>query len=273
MREGSDNMSTPITVALDHLTIGYQARDEVRTVAVDLNATVPPCAVTCLLGPNGAGKSTLMRTMAGLLHPLSGSVTIDNTPVGKLHPHELARKIGVVLTGRASANAMTIEELVALGRTPYTNYWGHLTDNDRRIVDEAISRIGAHTLRHRLVTSLSDGEMQRIMIAKTLAQQTPVIILDEPTAFLDFPGKVGLMKLLHKLATEERKTVFLSTHDLDIALATADNLWLLDRSGALETGDVASIGASGSLDRLFAADGLKYNPKLRHFEIFEPKRL
>lgn len=267
MKAESDNTTQVHTIALDDLTTGYRTREGVRIVANNLTETVPQGAVTCLLGPNGAGKSTLLRTMANLQPPISGCVRIDGMPVDRIPAHDLSQLVGIVLTGRGSTSAMKTEELVGLGRTPYTNYWGRLTAEDRRIVDEAVSQVGADNLRGRLVSSLSDGEMQKIMIAKTLAQQTPVIMLDEPTAFLDFPGKVELMKLLRRLATDDGKTVFLSTHDLDIALATTDYVWLLDRDGNLETGDVASVGKRGSLDRLFACDGLRYNPSLRHFEI------
>ncbi len=266
--KGESEITTPVhSIALEGLTTGYRTREGVRIVAKDLTETVPPGAVTCLLGPNGAGKSTLLRTMANLQPPISGSVRIDGIAVDKIPAHNLSQLIGIVLTGRGSTSAMRTEELVGLGRTPYTNYWGRLTADDRRIVDEAITQVGADNLRGRLVSSLSDGEMQKVMIAKTLAQQTHVIMLDEPTAFLDFPGKVELMKLLRRLATDDGKTVFLSTHDLDIALAMTDYVWLLDRDGNLETGDVATVGERGSLDRLFACDVLRYNPSLRHFEI------
>ena len=267
MKAESDKTTAVHSIALDDLTTGYRTREGVRIVAKNLTEAVPPGAVTCLLGPNGAGKSTLLRTIANLQPPISGCVRVDGMPVDRISAHDLSQLIGIVLTGRGSTSAMKTEELVGLGRTPYTNYWGRLTAEDRRIVDEAISQVGADNLRGRLVSSLSDGEMQKIMIAKTLAQQTPVIMLDEPTAFLDFPGKVELMKLLRRLATDDGKTVFLSTHDLDIALATTDYVWLLDRDGNLETGDVESVGQRGSLDRLFACDGLRYNPSLRHFEI------
>lgn len=266
MKESSERLEGHC-VALDDLTIGYRTREGVRVVASGLNETIPPGAVTCLLGPNGAGKSTLLRTIANLQPPVSGCVRIDGKPVDRIGLHELSRLIGIVLTGRGSTTAMKTEELVGLGRTPYTNYWGHLTEEDRRIVDEAMTEVGADGLRGRRVASLSDGEMQKVMIAKTLAQQTPVIMLDEPTAFLDFPGKVELMRLLRRLAENDGKTIFLSTHDLDIALATTDYVWLLDRDGSLETGDVETVGRAGSLDRLFACRGLRYNPSMRHFEI------
>ena len=255
------------SIRLDNLTTGYRTREGIRIVAKNLNGEIPTGAVTCLLGPNGAGKSTLLRTIANLQSPISGCVCIDNVPIDKIPLRELSRLIGIVLTARGSTTAMKTEELVGLGRTPYTNYWGRLTAKDRMIVDEAISAVGADNLRGRLVSSLSDGEMQKIMIAKTLAQQTPVILLDEPTAFLDFPGKVELMRLLRRLARDAEKTVFLSTHDLDIALATTDYVWLLDGCGDLETGDVETLGRKGSIENLFACRGLSYNSSLRHFEI------
>ena len=170
-------------ISLDNLTTGY------GTVAVSrsLNGTIPAGRLTCLLGPNGAGKSTLLRTIAAFQPPLEGSVRIGGRPVDTWSQTELSHTIGVVLTERIMVTETNVEELVRMGRSPYTGFFGRLTDADRSIADRAIALTGIGELRKRNVSGLSDGERQKALIAKVLAQETPVILLDEPTAFLDYP--------------------------------------------------------------------------------------
>ena len=172
---------------------------------------------------------------------------IDGRPLLRLPRQERARVISVVLTGRPQVGSLTAQEVVALGRSPYTGFFGRLREADRRVVREALDDMGVAPLARRNVATLSDGEMQKVMIAKSLAQQTPVILLDEPTAFLDFPGKIDLMLLLQRLAHEERKTILLSTHDLETALQTADRLWLL-ADGALHDGTPHELADQGFID-------------------------
>jgi iron complex transport system ATP-binding protein len=214
-------------VQLDNVSIGYRTRQGTRQVATALTAAIRQGELTCLLGRNGVGKSTLLRTLAGFLPPLAGTITIKGRPLASYTQRELACQLGVVLTERPTVWQMTVHELVATGRSPYTNFWGRLSSEDRLIVDQALEQVGISHLAGRQVSTLSDGERQKAMIAKALAQQTDIIYLDEPTAFLDYPSKVDTLLLLKRIATEHQKTIFLSTHDVELALQIADRLWLM----------------------------------------------
>ena len=243
-----------------------KANQGVHCVASDLNATACPGSLTCLIGHNGTGKSTLLRTIAHLQPALDGSVFIGPDDITMLRPSRLSRIISIVLTSRPDARNMTVEELVALGRAPYTGFWGRLSSDDRLIVRQSIESVGIAPMAERRVCSLSDGEMQKVIIAKSLAQQTPVILLDEPTAFLDFPGKIDLMLLLQRLAHEERKTILLSTHDLETALQTADRLWLL-ADGALHDGTPHELADLGFIDDYIGRKNVKFDRETLSIQI------
>ena len=237
-----------------------------RCVASDLNATALPGTLTCLIGHNGTGKSTLLRTIARLQSSIDGSVLIGDNDISTLKPTHLSRMLSIVLTSRPDVRNMTVEELVALGRAPYTGFWGRLSADDRRIVRHSIESVCITAMAERRVCTLSDGEMQKVMIAKSLAQQTPVILLDEPTAFLDFPGKIDLMLLLQRLAHEERKTILLSTHDLETALQTADRLWLL-ADGALHDGTPHELADRGFIDEYIGRKSVKFDKQTLSIQI------
>ena len=224
------------TIRIEKLSIGYQGRHSVKTVAEGITDSIHSGELTCLLGENGAGKSTLLRTLSGFLPPISGEITILGKPLRSYSERELATVIGVVLTERTNLQNMTVTELVGMGRSPYTGFWGRLSAQDRRKVDEALSLVGIPSLRDRMVQTLSDGERQKVMIAKALAQETPIIFLDEPTAFLDYPSKVEVLNLLGRLSREMGKTIFLSTHDLELALRVADRVWLMTKQGIVQAG-------------------------------------
>ena len=238
----------PHFVAIERLSIGYAARNKRHVVADALEAHAEGGTLTCLIGRNGSGKSTLLRTVARLQPKLGGRVELGGRDMTTFSPSQLARTLGVVLTSRPDASNITVGEVVAMGRAPYTGFWGRLSDADHRIVGEAMQSVGISHMSHRRVCSLSDGECQKTMIAKTLAQQTPYILLDEPTAFLDFTGKVELMLLLRRLAHEQGKTILMSTHDLEAALRTADRMWIL-ADGAITQGSPHELAERGDIER------------------------
>ena len=255
------------TIILENLSIGYRTKAGTRVVAEGLQAAVCSGELTCLLGANGIGKSTLLRTLSAFQPALSGEVLISGnstsltshlSPLTSLSDKELSRLIGVVLTEKPDIRNMTVRELVALGRSPYTGFWGTLHDQDWQVVDEAIDAVRIGQLRERMVHTLSDGERQKVMIAKALAQQTPIIFLDEPTAFLDFPSKVEMMQLLRRLAKEGQKTIFLSTHDFELALQVADRLWLME-SNQLNVGTPRELAQSGALARYVERPGISFD--------------
>lgn len=226
------------TIQLKDLSIGYKLHNgKTKTIASHINASVESGMLTCLIGRNGTGKSTLLRTMTGFIPPLEGQVILEGRDLSMLSATERARIISIVLTERPETDNITINELVGMGRLPYTNFWGTLQEEDRQIVDDAMQMIGIYELRNRKIGTLSDGEKQKAMIGKAIAQQTPVIILDEPTAFLDYPSKQETMLLLHQLAQELNKTIFLSTHDLNIAYQVADKIWCMGNDDGLRIGD------------------------------------
>ena len=224
-------MKNNSSVELNDLSIGYRSKQGVRVVAEGLTAQLQRGQLTCLLGENGVGKSTLLRTLAAFQPKLSGNIMIEGRELESYSERELARTIGIVLTEKPDVQQMTVMELVEMGRAPYTGFWGRLNDTDRKACEEAIALIGIGPLKDRMVQTLSDGERQKVMIAKALAQQTPVIFLDEPTAFLDYPSKVDMLLLLSRISREAQKTIFLSTHDLELALQVADVIWLMVERG------------------------------------------
>ena len=232
----------------------------------NVSLNVKPGEILGLIGENGAGKSTLLRALGGYEKPLKGTILYNGTAACDVAPAQLARHIAVVLTDNSVAAALTVRELVSLGRTPYTNFTGHLRQGDRVVVDWAINAVGVGSLAHRAVGTLSDGERQKCMIAKALAQETPVVMLDEPTAFLDFGSKVALFRLLQRLAGEMNKAVIVSTHDIELALRLTHRLWLID-GGTLYCGTADELSATGVLGAFIAGDGITYNSEEKKIEI------
>ena len=217
---------TPVMTAIttNRLTVGYRG----HRVVEDISLSLPSGRLVCLLGPNGAGKSTLLRTLCGFQPPIAGTVTISGNDITTMSAAEVARLVSVVLTDRPLTPSLTAAEMVGMGRAPYTGFWGRLSDDDRRLVSEAMQTVGIAPLATRRMGRLSDGERQKVMIAKALAQHTPVIVLDEPTAFLDYPSKVAVMKTLARLAHDEGKTILMSTHDLELAAQLGDELMKIE---------------------------------------------
>lgn len=261
--EGTDN----VTISLKNLSTGYVTRKKEIVISKQLNASLNRSEMICLLGPNGAGKSTLLRTLAGFQSSLGGEVLIMNRELKSYSNKELAKIISVVLTDNSGIRNMTAQEVVAIGRSPYTGFWGKMQEKDKKIVEKCMQWVGITNLAERKMQTLSDGERQKVMIAKAIAQETPIIFLDEPTAYLDYPSKVAMMLLLHRLAKALKKTVFLSTHDLEHALQIADKVWLLDKDKGLATGMPEDLCEEGKIEEYFSCEGLKFDSAACSFNI------
>lgn len=247
------------TIQLINLGIGYMTKHGVRTVAEGINGTIRKGELTCLLGANGVGKSTLLRTLSAFQPMTAGEVLIEGHDMTSFSDKEMSRLIGVVLTEKPDVRNMRVRELVSLGRSPYTGFWGTYSKEDLKIVDEAISLVGIDTLSRRMVHTLSDGERQKVMIAKALAQQTPVIYLDEPTAFLDYPSKVEVLQLLRRISREAGRTIFLSTHDVELALQLADTVWLMSHEEGMTVGTPRQLAQQGALSRFIEREGITFD--------------
>ena len=260
------------------LCIGYTGRGGRRTVHPGLDVQLFPGEMTCLMGRNGAGKSTLLKTLCGLLPPLDGEVRIEGRALGSYSPEQLAARIGVVLTERTQAGGISVYDLVSLGRYPHTGFFGTLREEDHAAVRAALETAGIAHKAGCHVAELSDGERQKAFIAKVLAQECPIILLDEPTAFLDVTSRLETMLSLRRLAHERNKAVLLSTHDLDVALQTADRLWLqpacpsdgmpdgtpdAGQAGNMVCGTPETLIADGSLERFFGGESIRFDPVSR----------
>ena len=264
------NSAAPVLRA-EKLAIGYHiSRREERLVASGLNVQMEAGEMVCLLGPNGAGKSTLMRTLAGLQPALAGEVWLDGARLESLSASERARRLSIVLTERVDVGNLSAFGLVSLGRHPYTGWSGGLGESDLAAIHWALDAVGATALAQRPVLELSDGERQKVLIARALAQQPKLILLDEPTAFLDLPRRVEMMSVLRTLARETGKAILLSTHDLDLALRSADRLWLLGGDGLLHAGAPEDLVLSGAFERAFASERVNFDAFAGSFRIERP---
>jgi iron complex transport system ATP-binding protein len=251
---------TEAVLATRDLSAGYHlGRGRTRNVLAGVGVALHAGEFACLLGPNGTGKSTLLRTLSRVQRPLAGAVLIGGADIRRLSQSELARRLAVVLTERVNAGIMSAYDLVGLGRYPHTGWAGRLTPRDHAVVRWAIDATGSADLAARNVQELSDGERQRVMIARALAQEPSVMLLDEPTAFLDLPRRVEITGLLRRLARETGLAVLLSTHDLDLALRTADTIWLVTPASELLTGSPEDLVLGGALEAAFRSDDLAFD--------------
>jgi iron complex transport system ATP-binding protein len=231
-------------IRLENITLGY----EERTLLKGASATFERGTLTALLGRNGAGKSTLLRIIAALGKAESGVVRLGGDDIKTLDSEQIARRISFVTTDKVRIPNLMCRDVVALGRAPYTNWIGRMQEIDREIVAEALAAVGMSDFACKTMDSMSDGECQRVMIARALAQQTPIILLDEPTAFLDLPTRHEVCSLLRRLAHEEGKTILFSTHDLDIAISQCDMAAIID-SPRLIYRPMAEVGED--VERIF----------------------
>ncbi|HRH37981.1 MAG TPA: ABC transporter ATP-binding protein [Flavobacteriales bacterium] len=239
---------------IEGLSIGFSGRELLRGASFELHAG----ETMALIGLNGTGKSTLLRTLAGLHVPSAGRVLLNGRPLHEMTNAERARQLSVVFTGKPEAGLLDVRTLVSLGRQPWTGSLGRLSAKDNARVDEAMDHAGVKGFAQRSLRSLSDGEGQKVMIACALAQDTPVMLLDEPTAFLDLVNRIAVMRLLVRIAKEQERGILFSTHDLAMAMQVCDRILLL-HDGALWCGTPAEAVSSGVLDRAFASQGLRFD--------------
>ncbi|TSA31714.1 MAG: ABC transporter ATP-binding protein [Porphyromonadaceae bacterium] len=234
------------------LAIGYLYSGRLPLVlARHLHLTIERGQVIGLLGPNGSGKSTLLRTLAGLQPTISGSVKVMGQTIRSNQVRQTARMLSVVLTDRIDVRNLTVFQLVSMGRYPYTDWLGRAGSNDNDRIRTALEQVRLQSYSNRFFNELSDGEQQRTLLAKALVQDTPLIILDEPTAHLDLSNRISIMRLLRTLADETGKSILFSTHDLDLAIHTADHLWLLQKGGVLLQGKPAELMAGEAFEDTF----------------------
>lgn len=239
------------SLQLKDLSIGYRLRrSNVKVVKNGLNASLRSGELTCLLGLNGAGKSTLLRTLCGFQDQISGEIFLLGRNLKDYTPSQIASTVAVVLTDRASGSGLTVREVVSLGRYPYTGYFGRLTPEDESIIDESLNAVGMSSFATEYLSGISDGERQKVLVAKALAQQCPVIILDEPTSFLDISSRIEIMQLLQKLAWSKDKSILVSTHDIELARRYADTWWLMGKD-SFHVGTPEELISSGTAGSLF----------------------
>ncbi len=256
-------------IKIESLTIGYEGKGSFLEVAHQINASVYAGELTSLIGPNGVGKSTLLRTLSKLQPSYEGRITLYGENLQEIRKERLATLLSVVLTERPSIYNISVKEMVAMGRNPYTNYWGTLSQKDERVIAEALEMVGIMDLSARKFETLSDGEKQKVMIAKALAQQTPIILLDEPTSFLDYPSKIELMQLLYRLTHEMQKTILFSTHDLDLAMQVCDKMALMS-SKEIIIGTPEDLSLNHQLSEFMSGKGMLFDYKTGLFKVKHP---
>lgn len=257
---------------ISNLKIGYDnGKAGQLFVAGPINLSLKAGELVCLLGPNGVGKSTLLRTLAGIQPALSGDIQMMGHTLRELKRKSLARMLSVVLTDSSGHGNLTVFELVSLGRMPYTGWFGVLNEQDKHIVLASMERTGIVHLRDKSIHSLSDGERQKMMIARALSQDTPLILLDEPTAHLDLPNRIDIMRLLQKLAHDTGKAIVMSTHELDLALQTADYIWLMSMGNKIFFGTPEDLVLNDTFAAAFSREGITFDRRHGVFKVAESK--
>jgi iron complex transport system ATP-binding protein len=256
-----------IAIELRNLTIGYHKGNYLLRILENLNAGLHKGELVCLVGENGVGKSTLLRTISGVQQPLSGDVLITGRSLHDISSLELARTISLVLTDRIYAGNLSVRELVALGRYPYTNWLGNLRQEDQKKIEWALEITGTQYLEDQLISELSDGQFQKTLIARALAQDSDMIILDEPTAHLDLVNKIIILKLLKDLASNTGKSILMATHELELSLQIADFIWMAFKKDRMVTGTPEDLIINGSFNKMIHHDAIHFDDLHGRFKI------
>lgn len=246
-------------LTLSGLTVGYRSGRHTTTVLSEVDGSVRPGRMVGLVGPNGAGKSTLLRSVAGLQPCLGGTVLLDGHPTTRMTRRQIARTLSAVLTDRIQVARLTSRDVVALGRHPHSGITGRQSTHDRQVIDESMAAVGATDLAEAFVGELSDGQRQRVMVARALAQEPSILLLDEPTSFLDPPGRIALLAMLRRICTERRIAVVVCSHDIEPVMRYADTLWVAGHDTSVITGAPEDLARSGWLEKAFRTEGITFD--------------
>lgn len=251
---------------IKNLDIGYSTKGQKKPIQTNLNLSLNEGEMICLIGPNGSGKSTLIKTLGSIIHQLKGDIFIRDIRLSEMNQNQLSQTIGLVLTDHFDVMHLKAIDVISMGRYPYTGFWGKLKKKDWQIIDEINEKVGIQNIVNRAFNELSDGERQKVMIAKALAQQTPLMLLDEPTAFLDFPTKSSLLMMLRNLAKEQQIGIILSTHDIELALKTADQMWIFPEHQKMVDGIPEDLVLDGTINQVFHNKEMSFDLDTGHFE-------
>ncbi len=262
-----ENNSSHAFLELIDLKIGYHAGKNEMIVQNNLNLTSNKGELIALIGRNGCGKSTLLRSMASLQPIFSGQIRIEGKNIAHIHPKKRAQLISVVLTDQRAEASFNVKELISIGRDPYTGWLGSLTETDNNIISKAIEMSNLDGFENRNIQELSDGERQRVFIARALAQDTPIILLDEPTSHLDLPNRINILLLLQKLARDTNKTIFISTHELETAMQVADKIWLMKKLDGVYVGTPEDMVLQGTFDNVFSHSNYDFDKEYGSFVV------
>jgi len=257
-------MENQIILRSENLSIGYLSKDQQNSIAADINLSLKKGKLIALIGANGIGKSTLLRTLTGIQKPLSGQVFLNDRNISDYHSIEMAQNLSLVLTEKLPPSNLTVFELAALGRQPYTNWIGTLTAEDRFKIQQALEQTQTVSLSEKKHHEISDGQLQKVLIARAIAQDTPLIILDEPTTHLDVLHKFSLLKLLKNLTVSNQKCILFSTHDIDLAIQICDEIIVM-KPGKIVHDSPSTLIAQGHFDSLFDDDHIIFDPEKGKF--------
>lgn len=255
-----------IVLKTENLSIGYRKKNMVNLIASDIDIEVKPGELVAVIGVNGAGKSTLLKTLSGITQKIDGQVFITEVKLSETDPSDLAKNISIVLTEQMLSKNLSVIELVALGRQPYTNWIGRLTKNDLRKIKKAMVLVGVENLRNKKCYELSDGQMQKVLIARAIAQDTPLVILDEPTTHLDLYHKAYVLQLLKKLTRKTNKTIVFASHEINLAIQLCDKIILMQEQ-KVQFGTPKELLNSGAFSDLFPKGLIKFDKDSSSFKI------
>jgi iron complex transport system ATP-binding protein len=259
-------MKNKIILQASKISIGYTSKKVQHSIASNIDLSLEKGKLIALIGANGIGKSTLLRTLTGIQKPLSGTVSLNEKNIHNLDSLTLAQNLSVVLTEKLPPSNLTVWELIALGRQPYTNWIGQLSSQDRQAIQNALTATGLTAIQHQKHFTLSDGQLQKTLIARSLAQDTPLIILDEPTTHLDLVHKLKLLKLLKNLCDTQQKCILFSTHDIELALTLCDQILVMTSQKVVQ-GRPEDLIQNGTIGDVFRDESIQFDPNTKTFNL------